>query len=240
MKLAKLDKKLPLRAYPEEELNRVLLTDFTTWLRGVLSLTGETSLERFKIALPAVKELCIGMGFDEIKRMFESYADGKLGLEPIPNYFDRILLGKIVSAWKSQSKVRKTPLQVNITDQEKEKIENRAVKLSLDYFLEHRLVDVTRIYVYDILEKRQYIKLTTEQKKTIQKDAIAVLEHEMRDFKAQSLEEKRTIDRLVEKIQKGTSGKIKIKCKEIALAKFYRELTKGENELNNFIKQFEL
>ena len=101
MKLTILNKQLPLRAYPKEDLNRILLMEFTTWLSSLLSLTDETSADRLEIALPAVKELCIGMGFDEIKKMFLMYADNKLSIKPISNYFDRVLLGKIVAEYKS-------------------------------------------------------------------------------------------------------------------------------------------
>ena len=40
----------------------------------------------------------------QIKKMFEMYVDGKMSLKPIPNYFDRILLGKIVAEYKTLTK----------------------------------------------------------------------------------------------------------------------------------------
>ena len=107
MDLVKLDKQLPLRAYPEKELNKVLLMNFLPFLTRLLSLTDEVSANRLEMALPAIKEQCIGMGFKEIKKMFEMYVDSKLSLKPIPNYFDRILLGKIVSNYKSLNKPKK-------------------------------------------------------------------------------------------------------------------------------------
>ena len=65
----------PLRGIPEETLNKIIVEQFTIWIANLLSLTDETSAERLEIALPAIKEHCWSMGFDEIKKMFEMYAD---------------------------------------------------------------------------------------------------------------------------------------------------------------------
>ena len=51
---------------------------FSPWLSKLLSLKDETSANRLEMALPAIKEQCIGMGFVEIKKMFEMYVDGNL------------------------------------------------------------------------------------------------------------------------------------------------------------------
>jgi len=92
-KIAVLEKSLPLRAYVKEDLNKALIMEFLPWICSLLSLTDQKSADRLESALPAIKEQCIGMGFKEIRKMFEMYADGKLYVQPIPNYFDRILLG---------------------------------------------------------------------------------------------------------------------------------------------------
>lgn len=104
MEVVRLDKNVPIKAIPEQELNRIIIDEFTEWVANLLSLTDEVSADRLMTALPAVKEHCWSMGFSEIKKMFEMYADNKLSIEPIPNYFDRILFGKIVAAYKQQRK----------------------------------------------------------------------------------------------------------------------------------------
>ena len=68
--LAILERTIPLRAIPEKDLNEALLIDFMPWLSKLLSLTDDVSADRLEIALPAIKEQCIGMGFVEIKKMF--------------------------------------------------------------------------------------------------------------------------------------------------------------------------
>jgi len=102
MDLVKLDKQIPIKSIPEPELNAIILKELTIWVAGLLSLKDEASADRLEIALPAIKEHCWSMGFKEIKKMFEMYADGKLSVKPLPNYFDRIMLGKISASYKEQ------------------------------------------------------------------------------------------------------------------------------------------
>ncbi len=127
MDLMVLKTKLPLRAYQKEDLNKILLMDFMPWLASLLSLTDEVSADRLETAMPAIKEQCIGMGFNEIKKMFEMYADNKLSIKPIPNYFDRILLGKIVAEFKALNLKPKQMEESIISDDEKEFIMIEAV-----------------------------------------------------------------------------------------------------------------
>ena len=87
---------LPLRAYQKKQLENQIEA-LQAWLTNLLGLSGVESAKRLVIASEALKEQCIGMGFAEIQKMFEMYADSKLDIEPKANYFDRVLLGKIVA-----------------------------------------------------------------------------------------------------------------------------------------------
>lgn len=104
MELTTLENQLPLRAYPKDKLDNVFDNQFILWLSDLLSLTDELSAKRLYLAVEPIKTACWSMGFAEIKKMFELYADGKLSIAPIPNYFDRILLGKIVQSYKENLK----------------------------------------------------------------------------------------------------------------------------------------
>lgn len=159
--LAILEKNLPLRAYPEETLNNGILALYK-WLCGLLSLTGENSKERLKNAFPAIKEQCIGMGFSEIKKMFEMYADGKLETEPVTNYFDRVLLGKIVKSYRSY--MNRTKTTISIPEAKKEKDHKEIIF----YFEEYR--DKKKLYdgwewIYTYFESKEILKPSAEQKK---------------------------------------------------------------------------
>lgn len=158
-KLAKIESTIPIKAIPEEELNRIILTDFLTWLSRLLSLTDEVSAERLEVALPAIKEHCWSMGFAEIKKMFEMYIDNKLSLTPKTNYFDRALLGQIVDAYK-QVKPKK---EFN----EKQWKMNQDIIDAIshfDYFLHNKRLDTNSSWVFVYLEERGLLKVNPRQR----------------------------------------------------------------------------
>lgn len=165
MELAKLEKKLPVKSYPEQELNKVVVMHFTPWLASLLSLTGETSVDRLEMALPAIKEHCWSMGFDEIKKMFEMYADNKLSIEPTPNYFDRILFGKIVHAYKQQKPVKRQEISIPEISEAEKKLKIKLGVLRLfDEYKEFKDVGTGVTWVYDHLDELGLIKKTKEEK----------------------------------------------------------------------------
>ena len=116
-----LEKNLPLRAYPAENLNKALVMDFGVWVSNLLSLSGETATQRLEQSLGAIRDNCSGMGFAEIKKMFEKYADSQMSIKPIPNYFDRVLVGQIVNEWKATRPKVAAP-EKPITESEKTRI----------------------------------------------------------------------------------------------------------------------
>lgn len=160
---------IPIKAIPEESLNKILIVDFSPWLADLLSLTDEISSNRLEIALPAIKEHAWSMGFDEIKKMFEMYADNKLSITPIPNYFDRILLGKIVEAYKSQK--QKTPKEINTLKDMEETNKLHLFKFFKQYFLLETINDCYVHLAYKFLEDKGFIKLSKEEKIKLMDDA---------------------------------------------------------------------
>ena len=167
-KLAILETSIPIKAIPEEELNKVILTSFLTWLCDLLSLTDETSAKRLKIALPAIKVHCWSMGFEEIKKMFTIYADGGLSVKPMPNYFDRILLGKIVDAYKQQKPIiKKEIVMPEPTQEEKDNLIYMGVINCFDEFKQTNKIIEGYVWVYDHLDELQLLKYTADEKKKV-------------------------------------------------------------------------
>lgn len=160
---------IPIKAIPEESLNKILIVDFAPWLADLLSLTDEISSNRLEIALPAIKEHAWSMGFVEIKKMFEMYADNKLSIEPIPNYFDRILLGKIVDAYKSQK--QKPVKEINTIQDMEETNKVHLHKFFRAFFLTHYINDCYVHLAYKFLEDNGFIKLSKEDKLKLIEDA---------------------------------------------------------------------
>lgn len=167
--LAKIESTIPIKAIPEQELNMIILTQFTVWVANLLSLTDETSANRLEIALPAIKEHCWSMGFVEIKKMFEMYADNKLSISPIPNYFDRILLGKIVDDYKSQK--QKPVKEINTIQDMEETNKVHLHKFFRAFFLTHYINDCYVHLAYKFLEDNGFIKLSKEDKLKLMEDA---------------------------------------------------------------------
>jgi len=160
MKLAILNNKLPLKAYPQEELNTIVLTNLMPFISALLSLTDEVAAKRLEIALPAIKDHCWSMGFDEIKKMFEMYADNKLAITPVPNYFDRILLGKIFKAYKQQKKKIKFDVS-NYKNME----DILLIVTSFDSFIQDGKIPTEQFWIYTYLEEKGVIDFTDEEKK---------------------------------------------------------------------------
>jgi len=218
------EKTIPLRKIPEEELNTTILTFLMPRISRLLSLTDKTSAERLEIALPAIKEHCLGMGLEEIQKMFELYVDGKLYLEPIPNYFDRILLGKIVRSYRSY-KLKLKPVKIikPMTDNEKHKLEDKILNRVSSFFKINRYIHENDFYVYDILEKRGLISLSIEEE-SIKNDAITILKNEYSVKKAKSKDEFKYIKSILKSLEIGNNAKIKIKSKQLASEEYFRSL----------------
>jgi len=219
-----------LREYKEEDLTLILITELMPWLSKLLSLTDEVSANRLEMALPAIKTQCIGMGFVEIKKMFEMYVDGKMNLEARTNFFDRILLGKIVSEYKriqnqKQSTVKK---EESISSEEKKKINDDILKRVESFFRENRYIKEDDFYAFDILESRKEIILTLNQKKEIKKDAIDALEIEYLNKKPSSRSEHNEIQSVIKSLKNKNNPRVKIKCKQLALEDYYRKKTLRE------------
>jgi len=220
-KLSILDRTIPLRAIPEKDLNTALIMDFAPWLSKLLSLKDQTSADRLEMALPAIKEQCIGMGFVEIKKMFEMYVDGKFAIEPKTNFFDRILFGKIVAEYRKYNMRKpKKPQIPQISEQEKKEIDDQILKDQEEYFLKHRVIDPDQWYAYDILDKRGLINLSLQEKKEIYADALEILKLEAQTKKTSSREEHQENKNWLELLNQGKGAKIK--AKELSLQQYYQ------------------
>jgi hypothetical protein len=227
-KLITLDQTISLREIPDKELNRAILTELMPWLSRLLSLTDETSANRLETALPAIKEHCIGMGFLEIQKMFELYADGKLDISPISNFFDRILLGKILNSYRSYKKriSKQKKILYSMSDDEITKIDDEILNRVGLFFKENRYIDDNDFYVYDILEKRGLVNLSVDYKESVKKDAIVILKKKFSEKKSTSREDFKMTKSILKYLDNGQHIKIKIKCKQLASEDYFRSIEK--------------
>jgi hypothetical protein len=164
MELAIFKNPIPIKAIPEKDLNAVLFGSFLDWISAILSLN-EDATSKLEYALPAIKEHCWSMGFPEIKKMIEMYADGKLSVKPIPNHFDRIKFGEVAAAYNefNRSKVEKIDV-----DQEKKQQDILDIITLFDYFKQYNRIPHNQVWVYTYLEERlEDFKFTKEEKQIL-------------------------------------------------------------------------
>lgn len=222
MDLIKLESHLPLKAYPKETLQKIIYEEFIFWLSDLLSLKDEVSAKRLYNALPALEVQCWSMGFQEIKKMFEMYADNKLSIQPIPNYFDRILFGKIVKSYKDQKKVIPKKLEIQmISEESKEEIVLSGLEKSFRLYKETGVIEFGRLYLYEFLYEKD---LLPKDKST--KDAVMRMAKD--NFETQSknvlTREDKTLFKLLDNKGKHTNALIN-ECKVITIKRFYDKFT---------------
>ena len=223
-KLAVLEKHLPLRAYPEANLNTIISTVFKFWLSNLLSLKADQE-DKVNIALPKIKEHCIGMGFNEITKMFEMYADGLLPIKPIPNYFDRILLGKIVAEYKSKTIKPEVMTDKEFSDEEKEFIMIEAVDRLQKEYTQYKRITSACTHVYDYLfEKGKLPKHTKVFRDRIYHRAKQIAKAEVQEEASADYSVHRRMKEMLEKIEQGDSDKIVPISKRLVLEEYYKNI----------------
>lgn len=172
MELAIFKNPIPIKAIPEKKLNTLIMGDFLDWISAILSLN-ENATTKLEYALPAIKEHCWSMGFPEIKKMIEMYADGKLSVKPIPNHFDRIRFGEVVSAYKQQKPVKKKEIIMpEQTQEEKEDLIYHGLITTFDHYVQFKEVIHGKIWVHDHLDELGLIKLTGQEKQVLWNKAL--------------------------------------------------------------------
>ena len=195
MELVKLDKNLPLKSYPEKDLDNVLQTVFKIWISDLLSLKSDSE-NKVDNALVAIKKHCWSMGIKEVKKMFEMYADGELKTQPKSNHFDRVLVGQIFNDFRKHNMTK--PKSKTDSDQEKSQQDMIYAIQLFDYFIQERKIPKESVWVYSYLEGKELINYSDKEKKIAYK--IAFDQYKNKD-KAISASKRVLIRRFFEKIE---------------------------------------
>jgi len=161
--------------------------------------------------------------------MFTQYSHSQLNIEPIPNYFDRILLGKIVNEYKLKNKPPPKPEKtMYVSEDEKNFIMSEAIKQGKQDYLENGTLELTSSR-YDYLDsigafqkafnmddkqweeikKRRYQKLKDELKKDLQ------------DKKHSTWAEKVETKTILKTIDIEKNGMVIRECKKSLLKDYY-------------------
>lgn len=143
------EKNLPLKAYQEKDLDAFLATKFKFWIANLLSLKSDKE-QGYDASVGAIKKLFWSVGVSEMKKAFEMYALGELGIEPVSNHIDIILVGKIHRAYKdylraNDNRPKKTEKEIKMEQDILDAISH------YNYFLERDKLDENSAWVYTFL-----------------------------------------------------------------------------------------
>lgn len=209
---------IPIKAIPEANLTAVILGDFLEWVCGTLSLN-EDGAQKLEYALPAIKKHCWSMGFAEIKKMLNMYADGELSIKPIPNHFDRIRLGEVMNAYRQQKPRPKPEAPKEMSEDEKEQIVLLGIINCFEDYKVTKEIKTGYGYVYDyFFEKGNLPTHTKEFKEQIKNKAVLALEKEIT-----ALGITLQVKEQLEAMRDGLKG-VKGKCKQIILSEYFDKL----------------
>ena len=230
-KLAILERQLPLRAYPETKLDEVLKTSFKFWLANLLSIKADNE-EKLDSALPSIKKHFWSLGIHEIKKAFEMYADGELITKPIPNYFDRILVGQIFKEYKQQKPIVKKEIKTpEPTQEEKDNLIYLGVINCFDEFVQTNKIINGYTWVYDHLEELEILKYSKTDKikqmpiakKRLISENKEVLSHSNYKQFTRDLENKRTDQAIINT------------AKKMLLERYFSNITCKNKHIKDFL-----
>jgi len=229
MDLIKLESQVPLKAYPEKDLTKILIMDFLPWISGLLSLTDQKSADRLELSLPSIKKSCWGMGLLEIKKMFELYADSKLNVKPIPNYFDRILLGKIVNQYKAKHKPQpKIEKPMYVSKDEADHIMKKAIKQGKKDYLEKGIIELASSR-YDYLDSKgefeRILNISKDDWKRIKirryNETKKTLRERLKTKKLTGFVDRLETKTMLKELENKVSGQVIAECKKSLLKDYY-------------------
>ena len=219
MELTTLDNKLPLRAYPEQTLDKFLKTEFKFWLARLLSIKSDNE-QKVNDAFPAIKKHFWSLGMHEVKKAFEMYADNELGIQPIANYFDRILVGQIFAAYKQQKTKKQMKYDNYTSPEEIEFIMDEAVDRIHKDYIQNKCITESCHHVYDHLFEQGKLPTEKEYKIDIFERACEIREREL--MQERHFHNKKQIDEVLNNIKK--DGLVKNIAKKLVLEDYFKTL----------------
>lgn len=166
------------------------------------------------------------MGFVEIKKMLEMYADGQLSVKPIPNHFDRIRLGEVMNAYRQQKARPKPEPPKEMTQEEKDLIVFSGIINCFEDYKQVKFIRDGYGYVYDFFFENKKLPLhTPEFRARIKNEAILRLEKEISE-QGITLQVKEALNEL-KLNQKG----VKAMSKKIVLSEYFDGLIENNIDI---------
>lgn len=249
--LAVLEQEKKIREYNAEE--RLMLSkNIIQTLLIDLGVGKNSDPEQHVRAIKYLSEDCGKYSFEEIQEAFKLAIVGKLhfGKSKIDLFqqVNVLIVGKVLTAfddykneklkiYRLAEKQKREALPM-MNKEEIKKFTKQAVEKQIEYFLKYRVVDKSRVHVYDIFDKIGLMPTDLNYKNSVKKDAIDILKQEYSQKKASNKDEFNQIKNTLKSLENGRCDEIKTKCKELALEEFLRKITKNKTELENLKLHF--
>jgi len=237
--LAVLEQEKKLRDYNEQE-RLFACKNIITVLLLDLGVGSKSDPQQHLRAIQHLFENCGKYSVNEIKKAFSLAITGKLDIE-LFQQINILVIGKVLRAFdvykieklkvyrlKKSSENKNPPM----SEDEVKAYTKIAAKKQLDYFIENREIDESRIYVYDIFDKLGLMPIDIEYKNSVKKDAIKILKSEylIKQKTASSIDEFKEIKKILKGLEIGKVKGIKNKCKKLALEDFLRKELKTNED----------
>ena len=190
---------------------------------------------------------------DEIIKAFQLALSGKLDVE-LFQQLNSIVIGKVMkmydrfklnelSDYRRKQAEEKAKSEFELSEEQKRAINNKAVLLSLDYYLENGSVDKTRLYVYDTLVKRELLSVSNEEKSRMYRENLEIVRNEYQNAKSEAKTSfnKSIFEEFSNKLSNLGQSKNQDainKCKEQLLMRFFMRLN-TEEKINEFKAKFD-
>lgn len=128
----------------------------------------------------------------------------------------------------------------DISDEEKRYWINKGVTECLDEFEKTSLIKEGSFNTYNILFDLGYLPKDKQYKETILESAIECIKIEQDLLKDVKGSDPRKISETLERIKNPKDSIVIIKCKELVLSQFFRNLLKDQERLNKFRETFKV
>lgn len=225
--LSVLENRLPLRAYPEDNLDTILGTVLQYYLADLLSIKAENE-DKIISALPAIKKHFWSLGLNEVTKAFKMHAYGQLSTKPISNYFDTILVGQVFKAYKEQKPNPKIIIP-EMTPQEKEFKMIEATDRVEKEFKQHGTIIEISHHVYDYLFEKGELPKDKPYKDAIFKKAMELRKNELIQERAVNYSQHKETKDLLKEMTKGNAV-VNIAKRLVLEDYFKKNLTKLKND----------
>lgn len=225
--LAIIESQKKLRDYPEE-IRLGICKKILDNLLLDLGVGNNADVNKILRVLNYLNADCGNYSPEEIEEAFKLAISGKLDIDLLQQ-INVLIVGKVLKLFTDYKNQKLKNFRLNylkpkstVDSSKKEIINNKILERVGEFFKKNRFVDDLDFYAYDILEQRCVIELSIEEKESIKKDAIFILQKEYDQKKSNSREDFKNTQSILKGLKNGNHSKIKIRCKVLALQDYFR------------------